>query len=213
MSTWLRFLPDRMGFPSERAYVCWTTPGHEGTVEVVHPNIGAALAFALERYPDGFVSVEWDIAYDGCDLLAMEAAIAADPGRVQQAPYLIWPQASWRDTLGYERSDVVSEQQPPVLWAGRIDEPGGFRLPEEGRDAATSAFSLGCTYLPGDVLRAADAAGVLRALTFPMADTELSTWCAAQGWMAGIVWRCRPKHLHFDWPASVVAAQRAGWLR
>ena len=200
VAVWLRFLPDRVRGDGERAYVTWVHPDHEGQVLIHDGQTGEALAAALRAHPAGFVSVEWDIAYDGVDVAAMEAAIAAEPERAHMAPYLYWPAASNRHA-GREPAD----HKEVVLASGSLRDPSapsGLRGPAPG-ERLVDFFMLGCTYLPGAWLHAAALAGVLQDARYPDADGFLSNWLSERGMRASVVWEARPKHLNFDWPASV----------
>jgi hypothetical protein len=205
----VRFLHDQ--HQPERAYVCWTSPGFERQVTVHGGARGAAYREVLhslpaaEREGGGFVSVDWDIAYDSIDMAVLEEHVAAHPEQAAMGPYEIFVAASWRDNFGWEDTG----ERPGLVWSGQVADrraPGGWRRIDPARDGSCQSFGLGFVYLPAALIAQADADGILDQVVYPYDDRVFSDWFMRQGLSCAVLWAATPKHLHFDLP-SISAAE------
>ena len=193
MTAWIRFGHDQS--QPGRAYVCWTSPGHEEQIVVHGGHRGNAFREAMKQH-GSFVCLDWDVAYDSCDMHVMEKAISERPDMVAIGPYLMFQAATWKHNFGW-KDDGTSRPEP--VWSGMTYQEGGWRRITRN-DQLCEAFGFGLVYLPERTLRLADELGVLDRCIYPEDDAVFSDFFWRQGGRARIMWDCSPKHLHFDLP-------------
>jgi hypothetical protein len=133
---------------------------------------------ALTRYwrlcGSGFLLLEWDIAIDTAAYLQMAAYVYSAPEAVWAAPYALYP--------------------PPHALGLPSQVPAAETADAEGR---VPFVPLGCTYLPGWVLRAMAESGFDAAMAFPNPDHQFNHWANSVGIERRLAYYVRPIHLHY----------------
>ena len=192
MTAWVRCLHDQE--QPGRAYVCWTSPGHEEELVVHSGRRGDAFREAVKRW-GSFVCLDWDIAYNSCDMHVVEEAIAERPDMVAMGPYLMFPSSTWKHNFGWQDTG----DRPEPVWSGMVWTGNDWRRITRD-DQTCQAFGFGLVYLPEHVVKLADQLGVLDQCVYPYDDAVFSDFFWRQGGQARVLWECVPKHLHFDLP-------------
>lgn len=187
---------------------------------------GAVIRTAWQRFQadsPGVVVLDGDVAVDACDVVAVESAIARDPGCVWAVACRMWRQAApdealrqvpdsdeWRAAVG-ECPDAEwlgpgpdgqavarVRRRPTGAFSHRVLEAGRWRW---GRldDDDLAAFGLGCTYLPWALAARIEALDAWDRVVFPSDDLALSRAAAlAPVIRARLVPGVEAKHLHWD---------------
>lgn len=122
------------------------------------------------------VIVEWDIAFGPEEITAFEKHVAGEPGRVQVAPYRLYPR---------------STMWPGPVWAHRYNHGGVQPWISEG-DPFCDWFGFGFIYFPLPVVH-----HYLATDPFNEGDTDFSRWHHSEYGQVPVRWDVRPVHLHY----------------
>lgn len=133
-------------------------------------------AFGGTQQADGMILADKDVALDPQMILAMSAAVHAEPAAVHTAPVRIWPATTGRAQW---------------TWAHWRDQPS------QHVDEDPVWFSFCFTYLPRALLDHADRQAGLRTWTYPSVDARMSKLAAQLRIPVRVVPDCYPVHVHW----------------
>lgn len=166
---------------------------------------GGAIRQRWLEYRDqapGGVYVDGDTALDPLDVLAMERAVASDPGAVWTMACRMWGATDDQLIPDIDIENATTKELEQMWWSNR-ENPGAVWLNDNtlmlyGRKAGEFAhrvivndkarwgrmdddyidmFGLGCTYLPNALVERVEQVNGWEIVSFPIDDIALSRFC------------------------------------